>query len=224
MDRRLNKPLVLLMLVVALVLGLLLGTWTGIADKIFGGPNPKTIATESLELMRAENRLTVFAARYVSVVTSAEQRFGGLLNSQRTLILPGNVRYELDLSKLQPSDVVWDKPNNTLRVKMPEIEVAGPDVDINSVKEYGGGRRPVGDHQRQPAARPGQPRQRGAGLAQTGDRDGPDAARAPVGSSSDRAKLRDAARGGRVQGREGSRPLPDRRNRRSFLCRSFHPI
>jgi hypothetical protein len=139
MDRRLNKPLVLLMVIVALVLGLVLGTWTGIADKIFGGPNPKTIATASLESMRAENRLTVFAARYVSVVTSAEQRFGGLLNSQRTLILPGNVRYELDLSKLQSSDVAWDKPSNTLRVKMPEIEVAGPDVDINAVKEYGGG-------------------------------------------------------------------------------------
>lgn len=138
MDRRLNKPLILLMVVVALVLGLLLGTWTGIADKIFGGPSPRTIATESLESMRAENRLTVFAARYVSVTTSAEQRFGGLFNSQRTLILPGNVRYELDLSKLQPSDVTWDKPTNTLHVKMPEIEVAGPDVDINAVKQYGG--------------------------------------------------------------------------------------
>jgi hypothetical protein len=83
--------------------------------------------------------LSVFAARYVSVVTSSQQQLGGLLNSQRTLILPGNVRYELDLSKLQPSDVSWDKATKTLRVQMPEIEVAGPDVDINSVKEYGGG-------------------------------------------------------------------------------------
>jgi hypothetical protein len=139
MDRRLNKPLILLMVAVALVLGLLLGTWTGIVDKIFGGPNPRTIATESLESMRAENRLTVFAARYVSVVTSGEQQLGGLLSSQRTLILPGNVRYELDLSKLQPNDVTWDKPTNTLHVKIPEIEVAGPDVDINAVRQYGGG-------------------------------------------------------------------------------------
>ena len=139
MDRRLNKPLILLMVAVALVLGLLLGTWTGIVDKIFGGPNPRTIATESLESMRAENRLTVFAARYVSVVTSGEQQLGGLLSSQRTLILPGNVRYELDLSKLQPNDVTWNKPTNTLHVKIPEIEVAGPDVDINAVRQYGGG-------------------------------------------------------------------------------------
>lgn len=139
MESRLNKPLIVLMVAVALVLGVLLGTWTGIADKLFGGPNPKTIATASLESMRAQNRLTVFAARYVSVVSSQEQRLGGLITSQRTLILPGDVRYEIDLSKLQNDDVTWDKSTRTLRVQLPEIAVAGPDVDINSVKEYGGG-------------------------------------------------------------------------------------
>jgi len=139
MDRRLNKALVLAMVAVALILGVLLGVTTGIADRIFGGPNPKTIATESLESMRAQNRLTVFAARYVSVVTSQQQRLGGLINSERTLILPGDVRYELDLSKLQPNDVSWDGSSHTLKIQLPEIDVAGPDVDINSVKEYGGG-------------------------------------------------------------------------------------
>ena len=138
MESRLNKPLVLAMVAVALVLGVLLGMTSGIADKLFG-PNPKTIATSSLESMRAQNRLTVFAARYVSVVTSEQQRFGGLVSSQRTLILPGDVRYELDLAKLQNGDVTWDGSRKTLTVKIPEIEVAGPDVDINSVKEYGGG-------------------------------------------------------------------------------------
>ncbi|HWU92314.1 MAG TPA: DUF4230 domain-containing protein, partial [Sphingomicrobium sp.] len=66
-----------------------------------------------------------FAARYVSVVTSEQQRLGGLVSSQRTLILPGDVR--------------WDGGTHTLTVKLPEIEIAGPDVDLNSVKEYGGG-------------------------------------------------------------------------------------
>jgi hypothetical protein len=139
MDRRLNKPLVLAMVAVALILGVLVGITTGIADRIFGGPNPKTIATASLESMRAENRLTVFAARYVSVVTSSQQRLGGLVSSERTLILPGDVRYELDLSQLQPKDVTWDASSKMLTVRLPEIDVAGPDVDINQVKEYGGG-------------------------------------------------------------------------------------
>ena len=83
MDSRLNKPMLVAIVVVALVAGLLLGTWTGLAEKIFGGPNPRTIATESLQSMRAENRLTVFAARYVSVVTSGEQQLGGVSRRQR---------------------------------------------------------------------------------------------------------------------------------------------
>jgi hypothetical protein len=139
MDSRLRNFIALAAVVVALLLGVLLGITTGIADRIFGGPNPATIATASLESMRAENRLTVFAARYVSVVTSQEQRLGGLVSSQRTLIMPGDVRYELDMSKLQPRDVTWDGSNHLLTVRLPEIDVAGPDIDINAVKEYGGG-------------------------------------------------------------------------------------
>ena len=89
------------MVAVALVLGVTLGLTTGIADRLFG-PDPKTIASASLQSMRAQNRLTVFAARYVSVVSSQQERLGGLVSSERTLILPGDVRYELDLSTLQP--------------------------------------------------------------------------------------------------------------------------
>jgi hypothetical protein len=139
MDRRLNKALVLAMVVIALILGVLVGVSTGIVDRIFGGANPETIATASLQSMRAENRLTVFAARYVSVVTSQVQRLGGLVSAERTLILPGDVRYELDMSTLQPKDVSWDKSSRTLTVRLPDVQVAGPDIDINAVREYGGG-------------------------------------------------------------------------------------
>jgi len=138
MDKSLNKPLIVASVVAALVIGVLLGMASGIADSLFG-PNPKTIASASLESMRAQNRLTVFAARYVSVVSSQQQRLGGLVSSERTLILPGDVRYELDLSKLQNGDVSWDGSAQKLTVKLPEIEIAGPDVDLNAVKEYGGG-------------------------------------------------------------------------------------
>ena len=138
MDGRLTKVAGILAVVVALVVGLLLGVSSGIADRIFG-PSPKTIANASLQSMRAQNRLSVFAARYVSVVSSEEQRLGGLVSSERTLILPGDVRYELDLSKLQPGDVNWDASSHTLSVRLPELDIAGPDIDINSVKEYGGG-------------------------------------------------------------------------------------
>ena len=137
MDSRFNKPVAIAAIFVALVLGIVLGTTTGIADRIFGGPNAKTIASASLESMRAQNRLIAFVARYVSVTTSEENRFG--LSAKRTLILPGDVRYELDLSKLEPGDVTWDNASKTLNVKLPEVEIAGPDVDIAAAQEYGEG-------------------------------------------------------------------------------------
>ena len=138
-DSRLNKPLILAMVAVALVLGVLLGMASGVAYRIFGGPDPKTIASSSLESMRAQNRLIAFVARYVSVVTSGQERLGGLVSSERTLVLPGNVRYELDLSKLKPEDVRWDSGSNTLSVQLPDVEIAGPDVDLAQAREYGSG-------------------------------------------------------------------------------------
>ena len=137
MDGRQNKLIAILAIAVALVLGVVLGTATGIADRIFGGPKAETIASASLESMRAQNRLIAFVARYVSVTTSTTSRFG--LSAKRTLILPGDVRYELDLSKLQPKDVSWDASSHTLQVRLPEVEIAGPDVDVTSAQEYGEG-------------------------------------------------------------------------------------
>ena len=139
MDSRFNKPVAIAAIFVALVLGIVLGTTTGIADRIFGGPNAKTIASASLESMRAQNRLIAFVARYVSVTSSKQERLGGLVSSERTLILPGDVRYELDLSKLEPNNVAWDASSHTLRVQLPEVEIAGPDVDLNAAREYGEG-------------------------------------------------------------------------------------
>jgi hypothetical protein len=136
-ESRLSKPLAIGAIVLALALGVLLGMTSGVVDRIFGGPDPKTIASASLESMRAQNRLIAFVARYVSVTTSTTTRFG--FDAKRTLILPGDVRYELDLSKLQPDDVTWDASSHLLRVNLPEIEIAGPQVDLNAAQEYGEG-------------------------------------------------------------------------------------
>ena len=137
MDGRLKRLVVVAAVAAALLIGVLIGVATGVADRIFGGPDPKTIATASLESMRAQNRLIAFVARYVSVTSSEQQRLGGLIRSERTLVLPGDVRYELDLAKLQPNDVTWDASSNTLRVRLPEVEIAGPDVDISAARDFG---------------------------------------------------------------------------------------
>ena len=136
MDSR-YKLIAIAAIAVALVLGVVVGMASGIADRIFGGPRPETIASASLQSMRAQNRLITFVARYVSVTTSTTSRFG--LSAKRTLILPGDVRYELDLSKLEANDVSWDESTRTLSVRLPEVEIAGPDVDLSAAQEYGEG-------------------------------------------------------------------------------------
>lgn len=109
-----------------------------IADRVFGGgPDPETIATASLEGLREQNTLVPFSARFVAVVTSTQRRFG--LSARKTLIMPGTVRYELDLAALGDDDVAWDAESNTLTVTLPEIGIAGPEIDVDAIREYGEG-------------------------------------------------------------------------------------
>lgn len=137
--KSIRRPLVLGAIVIAVLVALaaLLFAGARLATSIFGAPSPETIASASLESMRAQNRLNVFAARYVSVTSSRTSQLG--FTTERTLILPGDVRYEIDLSKLRPEDVKWDSSNHTLQVMLPEIEIAGPDVDLAAAREYGAG-------------------------------------------------------------------------------------
>ena len=143
MDKRpLNRPLVFGLIAAALLLGALFGLALRVGDSLFGdGPDPKTIATSSLESMRAQNRLAEHLrpqGPFQSRRCSRQSRFG--FSAERTLILPGNVRYEVDLSKLEQEDVEWDADSQTLRVRIPDIEIAGPEVDLAAAREYGNGR------------------------------------------------------------------------------------
>jgi Protein of unknown function (DUF4230) len=99
------------------------------------GPSPETIASASLTGIREQNRLSAFAANYAAVVTSEQQRFG--LSARKTLIMQGLVRYEVDLAKLTEDEVRWDAASSTLSVKIPPIETAPPQIDLNSIQEYG---------------------------------------------------------------------------------------
>ena len=99
------------------------------------GPSPETIASASLTGIREQNRLSAFAANYAAVVTSEQSRFG--LSARKTLIMQGLVRYEVDMAKLTDDDVRWDASAQTLRVKIPPIEIAPPQIDLNSIQEYG---------------------------------------------------------------------------------------
>ncbi len=98
--------------------------------------NPQTIINSSLQAMQEQNILVPFTARYVSVVTSSQSRFGGTLAAKKTLITPGTVRYEVDLGKLRASDLDWNATTKQLEVTLPKLRIAGPEIDMQSITEY----------------------------------------------------------------------------------------
>ncbi|WP_265563901.1 DUF4230 domain-containing protein [Sphingomicrobium arenosum] len=130
------RPILLAVLAVGVAL-LVFFLATLLLDRAEKGPDPETVVATSLEAMQAQNRLTPFTARFVSVVTSRQRRLAGLVRAERTLILPGTARYEVDMAKLEADDLEWDAANNRLTVTLPEIEIAGPEVDLEGAREYG---------------------------------------------------------------------------------------
>lgn len=97
----------------------------------------ESIATASLTGLKEQARLNAFVARYVAVVTSKQERFG--LSAERTMIMPGLVRYELDLKAIQQKDVKWDKESQTLSIALPPLILTGPQVELEGIREYGQG-------------------------------------------------------------------------------------
>lgn len=98
------------------------------------GYDPETVVAASLQGLKEQNVLVPFTARYVAVVTSTQSRLG--LSAKKTLIMPGTVRYELDLGKLKQSDLDWDATTHALTVKLPPLRLAGPEIDIDAISEY----------------------------------------------------------------------------------------
>jgi len=98
------------------------------------GYDPETVVAASLQGLQEQNVLVPFTARYVAVVTSTQSRLG--LSAKKTLIMPGTVRYELDLAKLKHGDLDWDATANALRVTLPPLRLAGPEIDIDAISEF----------------------------------------------------------------------------------------
>lgn len=98
------------------------------------GYDPETVVAASLQGLQEQNILVPFTARYVAVVTSTQSRLG--LEAKKTLIMPGTVRYELDLAKLRQSDLDWDAATGALTVTLPPLRLAGPEIDLNAISEF----------------------------------------------------------------------------------------
>jgi Protein of unknown function (DUF4230) len=100
-------------------------------------PPVETVVASSLQSLHEQNRLSAFAARFVTVVTSSKAQYG--LSAEKTLIVPAMVRYEVDLARLKQDDLRWDAAARSLTIHLPPVELAGPEFDLSAVKEYKSG-------------------------------------------------------------------------------------
>jgi hypothetical protein len=96
-------------------------------------PDPMAVATAALLSVRDHGRLVPFSARFVSVASATETHLG--LTARKTLIMPGTVRYGVDLTRLRRSSLAWDEASRTLSVTLPPLELSGPEIDLNQVRE-----------------------------------------------------------------------------------------
>jgi hypothetical protein len=138
MGPRLLRPK--LMLFAPPLAALLLGALAGFLlrpESVAAEADPEAIAYSALLSIRDQGRLPPFIGRFVAVVTASESRFG--LDARKTLIMPGTVRYSVDLARLRRQSLAWDQPTNTLSVTLPPLEISGPDIDLNEVQEYSEG-------------------------------------------------------------------------------------
>lgn len=100
-------------------------------------PPVESVVASSLKSLQEQNRLSAFAARFVTAVTSRKEQLG--FSAEKTLIVPAMVRYEVDLSKLKARDLLWDVDTKTLTITLPPIELGGPEFALDQAKEYGSG-------------------------------------------------------------------------------------
>ncbi|MEA3011191.1 MAG: hypothetical protein QOJ91_2883, partial [Sphingomonadales bacterium] len=115
-----------------LVLGIALG-WALRTVPAAPRPDAEAIATAALLSVRDSGRVVPFSARFVSVASASETHVG--LTARKTLIMPGIVRYGIDLARLRRSSLAWDEASLTLTVTLPPIELSGPDIDVDQVQE-----------------------------------------------------------------------------------------
>ena len=128
MSRGVFRIAILAVLALALFLGW--RAWEGWQTR----HDPETVVAASLQGLQEQNVLVPFTARYVAVVTSTQSRMG--LSAKKTLIMPGTVRYEVDLGKLRQLDLDWDAATGALTVTLPPLRLAGPEIDIDAISEF----------------------------------------------------------------------------------------
>ena len=131
-DRPLSRPVLIAAAFVLLLAGAAIGLALSPAPKAEKA-DPETIAHAALLSVRDQGRIVTSAASFVAMASASESHLG--LTARKTLILPGSVRYGVDLTRLRRSNLAWDDATRTLTVTLPPLELSGPRIDPDQVRE-----------------------------------------------------------------------------------------
>ncbi len=127
-----------LAVVVALIVAVGVGTVyaPAINRALDRDPDGARVASAVLTSVQKQRRLVVLSATVTVTRPAHRQALFGLINASKTLIVPGTMRYELDWSRLKTDDLRWNKDTKRLTVTIPDLEIAGPDIQFKRITEY----------------------------------------------------------------------------------------
>lgn len=114
------------------VLALALAGWLAYVaywPKSMGDPS-----TAGLAAFEKQNRLTVFSAQVTPMVTAEDKRLMGLVESRQAAVIPAQVDYTLDLSRMDRNRMIWNGDERTLEVLLPALTVGKPNLDEGHAK------------------------------------------------------------------------------------------
>ncbi len=117
---------------VLILIGLLAG-WNSRRAATPDG-DPQMIVQASLETLKEQQVLTPFIARYIAVVPQTTTSAG----SPQLLLVPGTVRYEVDVEGVRASDLEWNATTKELEIKLPKLRVNGPDIVHDAIARWRG--------------------------------------------------------------------------------------
>jgi len=99
------------------------------------------VADEGLTALKEQGRVAVFSARLMAVMAVkqvGEGQVGEGGSAPNFVIIPGTVRYDLDLRNAKSKDAVWDKEEGTLTVTIPKLVLAEPVFDQDGIRRFNG--------------------------------------------------------------------------------------
>lgn len=106
-----------------------------------GTDRAETMVEVTLQAVRREQKLLVFVAWVTADVTSTvEKTFLDMAVPgtavRKTMIVPGLVRYAVDLSQLGAADLDWNEPRQTLTVRMPPVQPLEPAIRLDRMRVF----------------------------------------------------------------------------------------